>query len=422
MVDSQQSQWNCLFGGDNTFRQTAHVEPFAARTSATVLMWTAPPMEQWNDNVFKALRAGCLHVNALYGGETLLHRAAAQGRVDVMKALHYEFHAALDVVDKAGWTMLMKAVAYQWPDAVQWLVQQPSTPLHTKTMYEKKTALDIARHCYNAAINHCVEAAMRARDRWSCLRAAWVSACVCRPMPDVVVGPTPHTCPITLEPIAVAACSEVGSVYEMAALAASADLARDPLTGEPLPHWPAFRYVAVEPSLLSMHARLGTVNTALRTWCVENLVKPTLALAAIKDPEPMIRRALFMWLAAAGKASSLAERMDALKNAAMLLKSYNVAIPNADLADWLSCTEKGRVLQSVLKVHGEPRVLHTECGLGAVLLFMCKEPSNDGFGLLKLLGPDTYCYHGKFGRKLPPKEELELLQEHRENLWKIFRL
>jgi hypothetical protein len=90
---------------------------------------------------------------------------------------------------------------------------------------------------------------------------------------------TAYVCPIALEPIVVPVCTEVGSVYEMDSIVGMGTApARDPLTGQPLPHWPAFRYAKIEPGLFSLHVRENTVNTALRSWCVETLVKPMLDL------------------------------------------------------------------------------------------------------------------------------------------------
>lgn len=88
---------------------------------------------------------------------------------------------------------------------------------------------------------------------------------------------TAYVCPIALEPIVVPVCTEVGSIYEMDSIVGmGAASARDPLTGQPLPHWPTFRYAEIEPGLFSLHVRENTVNTALRAWCVETLVKPML--------------------------------------------------------------------------------------------------------------------------------------------------
>jgi hypothetical protein len=234
-------------------------------------------------------------------------------------------------------------------------------------------------------------------------------------MSEEVVGPARHTCPITQEPIEVPACTEVGSVYEFAALVGT-DLTRDPLTGEPLPHWPVFKFARLDASLLSMHARKGTVQTELREWCVKNLVVPALGMAAIKEPDAFQRRAVLHCLANVGKADSAGDRVDALREAAELLRLYKIALPNKVLGQWLAESEAGKKV--VVSLRSVQNSRPSDC-FGHWLLFMCKNPTDDGFGLRHLLGPSVYCYHGQFADKLPVKDEFELLCSNRASLFSL---
>jgi len=230
---------------------------------------------------------------------------------------------------------------------------------------------------------------------------------------DVHVGPARHVCPITHEPIEVPACTEAGSVYELAALV-GLDLPKDPLTGTPHRHWPVFKYALVDVSMVSMHVRKGTVGTELRQWCVTHLVEPFVGMAAIKVPDAYQQRAVLHCLANAGKADTKEDRLDALREAAALLRVYKIALPNKVLGEWLSGTESGKKLVTAL------RLVQRECSadcFGHWLLFMCKNPSDDGFGLRHLLGSAVYCYHGHFADKLPVYEEYRALCKNRAALF-----
>lgn len=72
-------------------------------------------------------------------------------------------------------TVLVYAVFAQQREAVRWLLSRPETPLSAKRR-DGRTALDMARRKLDGDIARWIEEEMRARDRWSPLRAAWVAA------------------------------------------------------------------------------------------------------------------------------------------------------------------------------------------------------------------------------------------------------
>jgi hypothetical protein len=238
-------------------------------------------------------------------------------------------------------------------------------------------------------------------------------------------SPSPvYVCPITLEPVEVPVCSEVGSIYEMAAFLQLADredgsVPIDPLTGEPLSNWPAFKYAQVSKGLVNGHVAKGTVHNELRAWCKETLVQPMVFLASIQTPSALVSRAFFKCLDAAGKATGFKERCVAFREAAALLKAYDVAIPNHVMGQWLTNTPEGRRLTSQLEAD-KPHPF--QMGWGPVLLFMCVHPSCNEHGLQEALGPSTFCYYGHFGDKLRPVEEKQAYIANRARLWRMLKL
>jgi ankyrin repeat protein len=170
--------WDATFGDDFDYVRSATNPSVASadRIPWSVLQWGQN--DQW-DKVFTALRLGSCSVDAVvnrwYNNATLFHEAAYQGRVDVMQVLCDEHCANSRAMDWYRNTVLMYAVFAQQREAVRWLLSRPETPLSAKRR-DGRTALDMARRKLDGDIARWIEEEMRARDRWSPLRAAWVAA------------------------------------------------------------------------------------------------------------------------------------------------------------------------------------------------------------------------------------------------------
>lgn len=178
----RQAAWDAAFGNDFDYIESATtlLVDSADRIPWTVLRWGTN--RQWG-KVFTALCLGSCSVDAVvniwFCGATLLFEAADQGRVDVMQVLCDKHGANLKAKDDQmyGNSVLMYAVLAQQREAVRWLLSRPETPLSRKRR-DGATALDIARRKPDGDIARWIEEEMRARDRWTPLRAAWVAVAV----------------------------------------------------------------------------------------------------------------------------------------------------------------------------------------------------------------------------------------------------